>query len=202
MSLVGLMSFIAGVLNAMTLVLFLVPTTHVTGTLTRIGNETLQIQRLSTLSIIVISFFLGSIVSGYVCHKQKKRLPLICLLFALLFISSVLVQEHTIVLVSLVSFIAGCQNGVPLKEKQTPLRTTHFTGTLSDIGVTIGHLLKQQRIDGTKLLLQCMSLICFVTGSFATIALPKQYTYYAYSISALYTLNAGVAHYYIKQERE
>ena len=62
------------------------------------------------------------------------------------------------------SFVVGTQNGMFIYYHGMIVRTSHFTGYLTDIGVVIGRLIRGQKKDRWKVLFYFTSMLFFGIG--------------------------------------
>lgn len=161
-----LLAFNAGAVNAGGFLVVKLYTSHMTGFLSMLadhlvlGNTVLVLGALGAL----LAFVSGAAVTTILIHWAKKRklhstyaLPL--LIEALLMLVFGLLGAATMhwrtpfavpVTVLLLSFIMGLQNATVTKMSAAQIRTTHMTGTITDLGIELGKLLYWNR-TGTAL---------------------------------------------------
>lgn len=152
------------------LLLFFIPTTHFTGNITQFvlafneGDWATMVELLG----LILCFLGGGILSGMLFSKKKfeptKRYGLLLILFGsmmlLLFIFGLRDEKW----LYFFSFVVGTQNGMFIFYHGIIVRTSHFTGYLTDIGVVLGRLIRGQKKDRWKVLFYFTSMVCFGIG--------------------------------------
>ena len=167
---IALLSLLAGMVNVISLLLFFIPTTHFTGNITQFvlafneGNWATMVELLG----LILCFLAGGVLSGMLFSKKKfeptKRYGLLLILFGsmmlLLFIFGLRDEKW----LYFFSFVVGTQNGMFIFYHGIIVRTSHFTGYLTDIGVVLGRLIRGQKKDRWKVLFYFTSMVCFGIG--------------------------------------
>jgi membrane protein len=167
---IALLSLLAGMVNVISLLLFFIPTTHFTGNITQFvlafneGDWATMVELLG----LILCFLGGGILSGMLFSKKKfeptKRYGLLLILFGsmmlLLFIFGLRDEKW----LYFFSFVVGTQNGMFIFYHGIIVRTSHFTGYLTDIGVVLGRLIRGQKKDRWKVLFYFTSMVCFGIG--------------------------------------
>ena len=167
---IALLSLLAGMVNVISLLLFFIPTTHFTGNITQFvlafneGDWATMVELLG----LILCFLGGGILSGMLFSKKKfeptKRYGLLLILFGsmmlLLFIFGLRDEKW----LYFFSFVVGTQNGMFIFYHGIIVRTSHFTGYLTDIGVVLRRLIRGQKKDRWKVLFYFTSMVCFGIG--------------------------------------
>ena len=167
---IALLSLLAGMVNVISLLLFFIPTTHFTGNITQFvlafneGDWATMVELLG----LILCFLAGGVLSGMLFSKKKfeptKRYGLLLILFGsmmlLLFIFGLRDEKW----LYFFSFVVGTQNGMFIFYHGIIVRTSHFTGYLTDIGVVLGRLIRGQIKDCWKVLFYFTSMVCFGIG--------------------------------------
>lgn len=168
---ISLLAFLGGGMNAFAILQFSLTASHITGTVTRISTD-LAYYNISHLKImigLVVAFFVGAIVSGIIIgsgrdFELKKRYG-DTLIFIGVLLKILDIYLYTEVLcVFILAFSLGLQNGLFIRYKGLVIRTTHVTGTVTDLGVVIGHYLRGSREIGWKMKYYTMNILSFIIG--------------------------------------
>lgn len=179
-----LTAFVAGMVNVSSLIIFFSFTSNVTGYYAILASEIVKgniYQVLIVLSWIFL-FFFGGFVSNlivislnsrntYLAHSLPIVLEILCLLFIGIY-GDFFYQEtlrETEVLVSVMLFAMGLQNGLTASISNFSVKTTHLTGATTDLGIffsmfTKKHFRNNQVIkDKAKLIFSIF--ISYVVGA-------------------------------------
>jgi uncharacterized membrane protein YoaK (UPF0700 family) len=168
-----LLSANAGFINSATFLQSGYTVTHVTGALTK-ASILLHDGDISDCGFVVLNilgFIFGSAVCATIITKQTFHLSrcyvnvfglgtLLLLLSYLLYYSFPDRRDYVIC----VSIAGGMQNAMTTSYSGNVLRTTHMTGTATDIGIVLGRVLKGHYQDVWKLKLMVPMFISFFVG--------------------------------------
>ncbi|WP_087137555.1 YoaK family protein [Elizabethkingia meningoseptica] len=145
-----LTAFTAGTINIASLLIFLSFTSNVTGHYAILAAE---ISKGNWTQVAVVGgwiflFFFGSFLSNlivinfnkkskYFAHAMPIALEIICLLFVGVYGQFYYQRtlEETEYLVALMLFSTGLQNGLTASISNFSVKTTHLTGTTTDLGI-------------------------------------------------------------------
>ena len=167
---IALLSLLAGMVNVISLLLFFIPTTHFTGNITQFvlafneGDWATMVELLG----LILCFLGGGILSGMLFSKKKfeptKRYGLLLMMFGSMMLLLFLFGVRDEKWLYFFSFVVGTQNGMFIYYHGIIVRTSHFTGYLTDIGVVLGRLIRGQKKDRWKVLFYFTSMVCFGIG--------------------------------------
>lgn len=116
---------------------------------------------------IILAFFLGTIISGFITGEKafylNKRYGFIILAIGVLIIIPYFLPDKYSILVF--SLTMGLQNGMVVSFKGVVVRMTHMSGNITDLGVYIGYKLRgnknEKYITG---LIPLVAIVSFVLG--------------------------------------
>lgn len=204
-----ILSFQSGVINSIGFILFSVYLTHLTGIFSKIGLEAEQMHWSELLWWLTfpLTFVVGALLStvwieGQARNTQNPRYEWIFSLLALLMLSAcstALLTQIGARVMWLIAFCAGAQNAIFNERSGAIMRTTHFTGTTTDLGIglarvlfkTLGNDAKRLAFENRLVFLRCISIVCFVLGSLMGSLLALRFHTLAFALPAgLYLLMA------------
>ena len=162
---------LAGFVNVVSLGVFAVPVSHMTGAVSRLSIDLVTGRSTDVLLVlsIIAGFLAGAIVSGAIIGSGQLR-PGRRYGVALLTEASALAGAAALLLtgsrngVAVAALACGIQNGMASSYYGLIIRTTHVTGIITDLGVLLGQRLRGARIDAWKPTLLVGLLGGFVTG--------------------------------------
>jgi uncharacterized membrane protein YoaK (UPF0700 family) len=145
-----LSAFSAGMVNVASLLAFFSFTSNVTGHYAILAAELAggNLQQVAVVVAWILLFFMGSFTSGfivinfnkkntYLAHAMPIILEIICL-FTVGFYGYYYYQEtliETELMLSLMLFAMGLQNGLTASISNFAIKTTHLTGITTDLGI-------------------------------------------------------------------
>lgn len=169
------MSLNGGYINSICLASILKsPVGYVTGNLTTVGEAIEQGNSLLFFHLItlVFCFLLGSIVSGLIIKSQNfkidRRYSISVVLQCLMVIGAM-----TLLLSGyhqagyLLAMTMGMQNAMTTHYGTALIRTTHITGTTTDLGILISNWIKGHHIEFWKVWLYVCLIMGFGCGAIA-----------------------------------
>ena len=166
-----LLAFQAGLLNIGGLMAVQSFVSHVTGFATLFSLEYESGNYAYAIGLLIIpgAFLLGSVVSGLMVDLRIKlhKDPRYHVVFGFMFFLTLAVtiggfnnvfgefglplsEFRGYVLVSLLCFICGVQNGTITLVSKSIVRTTHLTGVTTDLGIGIVRVLNRHRLKGIE----------------------------------------------------
>ncbi|GGX33605.1 YoaK family protein [Streptomyces lomondensis] len=143
----AVLSAVAGFVNSVFLTSLTLPVSHVTGSVSKASMDVTvgNLGELRTLAAILVAFFAGAIGAGALLGSQTRRIGrrygVALLVESVLLGLSPLVatgQQNLLCAMILAAGACGLQNGMFSNYRGMVLRTSHMTGTLTDLGVLIG----------------------------------------------------------------
>lgn len=169
----ALLAFIAGCINAIGLLGFQHQgVTHLTGTATWFGIAVAQgnVAQQIHLGMIIFSFLSGCIFSGMVIQDSTLRLGrryglALCVESLLLFSAVQLLYRGSAIGNYLASCAIGLQNGMVTTYSGTVIRTSHVSGMFTDLGISLGHVLRGIAINRQRVSICCLLITSFMTGA-------------------------------------
>uniref|UniRef100_UPI0026EE7838 YoaK family protein n=1 Tax=Abiotrophia defectiva TaxID=46125 RepID=UPI0026EE7838 len=125
----------------------------------------------SRLALTLLAFIAGSILSGLLFSDKAFRLGnrygVLLISFGLLLGLSYVLNWQASWLY-LLAFGMGTQNGMFIYYRGMIVRSSHFTGYLTDTGFALGRYLRGYKEDGHKIIFYMASIACFLVGGLLT----------------------------------
>lgn len=161
----------AGYINSVVLGFFHTPVSHMTGAVSHLGGDLAAGQFLdawASLSI-VLGFVGGAALAGIIVGAWQlipSRRYGVALMMegALLALATALLLTKQRLGLGLVAMACGVQNATTSSYCGLIIRTTHVTGTVTDIGVMLGHWLRHRQIELWKLRFLTAVALAFGVG--------------------------------------
>ncbi|MGL4653145.1 YoaK family protein [Cetobacterium sp.] len=168
---ISLLALLGGGMNAFAILQFSLTASHITGSVTRISTDLAysNIPQLKIMLGLVSSFFSGAIVSGIMIgsgrdFEFRKRYGDTFIFIGILLKVIDIYFYNKMIFVFILAFSLGLQNGLFIRYKGMVIRTTHMTGTVTDLGVVIGHYLRGNREIVWKMKYYAINILSFITG--------------------------------------
>ncbi|OBJ59407.1 YoaK family protein [Mycobacterium sp. 1423905.2] len=201
----------AGWVNSMALLILAVPVGNLTGVTTQIGMDTAHPWRYEShvLVAILAGFLVGAAIAGVLLASPRasigmRHAAVLVIEAALLLLAAAGVEEsdvkalilgtgieETAVQALLAASALGLQNGLTSSFPGMPVRTTHFTGTVTDLGLMLGKS-RRHGIDKWKAAILTATLLLFLTGAVAGLAVGARFGGYGLVIPASICLTLAV----------
>lgn len=177
--------------------------THVTGTVTRLGLESLTAGLVLEYAVVVMSFIVGAAVSVIAIqararHGDRPRwaTPLISVALILAGVAvagragafgsfgfTLAADPPPVTLLSILAFAMGLQNAAVASTTGLAVRTTHLTGPATDLGVHLGTACistDRERWEALRgAALRGGKILAFMAGAGAAIPLTRALGYLA-----------------------
>jgi len=168
-----LLAFNAGGINAVGLLSFEHQAlSHLTGTASWLGLELArgELARALHLVLVIVAFFLGAALSGWLIQdgtlRLDRRYGLALLLEALLLVAALAgFSADTQTAALWASAACGTQNAMVSTYSGAVIRTTHITGTITDLGIMLGHRLRNLPVEARRVRLQMLVVSGFLLGA-------------------------------------
>ncbi|OBJ47519.1 YoaK family protein [Mycobacterium asiaticum] len=203
------LAFVAGFVNAVALLILAVPVGNLTGITTQLGMNTANpwLYEGHVLAAILIGFGGGAAVAGVIMggykhptrshHATVLTLEAVLLLAAVVAaetpVKSVIGVEQSVVQALLAAAALGLQNGLTSSFRGMPIRTTHFTGTVTDLGLMLGRS-RQDGIDKWKAAILTTTLLLFLGGATVGLLVGTGLDGYALLVPAAICLSIAAAY--------
>lgn len=206
-----LLALTAGFVNAVALLIFALPVGNLTAVTTQLGMKTANpwLYEGHVLLAVLTGFFLGALIAGVALRDEPgvtgTRPAAILIGEAVLLLVAAAVVEDTFVrdilngtgveIQAVQAFFAaaalGLQNGLTSSFREMAVRTTHFTGTITDLGLMLGRC-RRSGIDSWKAATLALTLLLFLTGGAAGLIAGSRWGGYALIVPALCCVAAAV----------
>ena len=166
------LALVAGLVNSIGLLGFKhQAVSHLSGTATLVGTGVINSNFSDTLHLVLIllSFLIGSMISGYFLRSGSLRLgrnySRLLLLEAMFLLGSLyFLSENSGYGHFLASAACGLQNALATTYSGAVVRTTHITGIFTDLGIMLGARIKGDLFDNRKALLFLLIIAGFISG--------------------------------------
>lgn len=163
------LTFIAGMINIYSLKNFNVSISHQTGNISIFSINIYERNKSNYLIFLVIFlFFLGAAISGFLFHernlKLQKRYGAALFICGIILNLMYLIKNNDLAIVCMLTLIIGFQNGMFIKSNNILIRTSHFTGYLTDAGFLLGRVLRGYHKDIRTVFEYIVLIIFFILG--------------------------------------
>jgi uncharacterized membrane protein YoaK (UPF0700 family) len=182
-----LTAFCAGMVNVASLIIFFAFTSNATGHYAILAEEIVRghWHQVGVVAIWIFLFFFGSFSSNFIVINLNSRntyfahaLPLLIEMACLLAVGYYGVHHYqetlreTEVMIALMLYAMGIQNGLTATISNFAVKTTHLTGTTTDLGVLYSMFTKaeyrsNEELRGKAFLLTSIA-ISYISGGIAS----------------------------------
>lgn len=168
------MTATAGYVNSVLLSFFETPVSHMTGAISHLGLHLVRDRGHDawvSLSI-VLGFLAGAMLAGVIVGALRL-LPsrsygvVMMVEGGLLALATALLFTKQRLGFSVVAMACGLQNATTSSYCGLMIRTTHVTGTMTDLGMIFGHWLRHGRIEWWRFRFLSLLLLSFFAGGIA-----------------------------------
>ncbi|AMT73502.1 MULTISPECIES: YoaK family protein [Mycobacteriaceae] len=165
----GSLAAVAGYVNSVALLVWVFPVGNLTALTTRVGmhasNPLLYSGRM--IAVIVAGFVVGVIAAGAVLaaahtHTGPRQAAVLVTEAALLVAAAGI--EHPLIRAPLAAAACGLQNAMTSGLPSMAVRTTHFTGTLTDLGLLLARGYRHG-VDRWRAAMLTATVVLFVAGA-------------------------------------
>lgn len=165
----GSLAAVAGYVNSVALLVWVFPVGNLTALTTRVGmhasNPLLDSGRM--IAAIVAGFGAGVIAAGAVLaptrtHTGSRQAAVLVAEAALLVAAAGI--EHPLIRAPLAAAACGLQNGMTSGFPSMAVRTTHFTGTLTDLGLLLARSY-HHGVDRWRAAILTATVSAFIAGA-------------------------------------
>ncbi|MCU7614590.1 DUF1275 domain-containing protein [Chryseobacterium sp. GMJ5] len=198
-----LTAFTAGTINIASLLIFLSFTSNVTGHYAVFAAEISKgnWSQVAVVGAWIFLFFFGSFVanffvinfnkiSQYFAHAMPLFLEILCLLavgiYGQFYYQKTLEEAEYLVAVML--FATGLQNGLTASISNFSVKTTHLTGTTTDLGILFSMFMQKEYRKNPELIGRAKLLMSIMTAYIAG-AVFSGLTYYYLEFSVFYVIS-------------
>jgi uncharacterized membrane protein YoaK (UPF0700 family) len=199
-----ILTFISGIVNAVGFLSFAHQgLTHLTGLTTHISIKLSEHQYMDVfyISQLILSFVIGSIISGAVIKKSTLKLGrhygiVLLLESALLYFSIHFLEIESQTGECMIACACGLQNAMATTYSGSILRTTHLTGIFTDLGLWIGHYISKLPVESSSLKIYLVLISGFICGGGVGVYLFKSLEYKALLVPAVLLGVVGLIYIY------
>ncbi len=192
----GVLAFIAGLINVVGLLGFEHETvTHLTGNTSRLAEAiaNLNIGAIHHLFCLIGAFVAGTVISGFVIKDSALQLDhnysVVLMLESLFLFVSVPLMRHSYAFGMYTAACAcGLQNAMMTTYSGAVVRTTHVSGMFTDLGISLGHLMRGLPINRRRLALCLVVIAGFLAGGIFGTLIFHKYDYGALYFPAVLTI--------------
>jgi uncharacterized membrane protein YoaK (UPF0700 family) len=196
--------FNAGYIDSLTFnSLYMIPSSHMSGNLAQIGIQ-MAYQKYAMVFYILmtyLSFICGCIITGIVIKDENFKLGqnygILLLFISMILIFGIIIEDwmpNSIYFIICCSFVCGLQNAMTSKYSNNIIRTTHMTGSTTDIGIYIGHYINGNKEDIWKLKTLTISVFGFLIGSFIGTIAYQHFIHFALIFNIFISFICGIIH--------
>jgi uncharacterized membrane protein YoaK (UPF0700 family) len=176
----ALTAFSAGMVNVISVMVFFAFTSNVTGHYAILAHEIAKGNwyQAAIALLWVVLFFLGNFVSNlivihghnrlgnYIAHALPILLEIACLAFVGFYLHHFYQEtlQETELLVAVMLFAMGLQNGLTASISNFAIKTTHLTGLTTDLGLLFSMFTKKEYREDKNLVHRAQLLLYIVSA--------------------------------------
>lgn len=168
----GLLAWNAGLINAVGLMSFSHEAiSHMSGITTQTGLALSRgdLPTATHLAAVILSFFAGAVASGTIIGDSTLRLGrrygvALGVESVLLFLAMLSLRHDDLYGQYLASAACGLQNALATTYSGAVVRTTHVTGVITDLGISIGRRLRGEAVPANQQTLLAILFAGYLSG--------------------------------------
>jgi len=191
--LINLLTFIAGFVNGVFFITAGTAVSHHTGNITRIALTLSKgaVAEAAAFLSLVLAFYGGACISGMLFHKSdctfSKRYGILLLVFSTIFFAIAVIGPPLRIVLSITCVILGIQNGMFIPYDGILIRTSHFSGYLTDAGLSMGKVIRGKRQELRRGVHYLSGIVCFAAGAAASAFMPSIAFFYIIAVFYFFT---------------
>lgn len=201
------LAFCAGILNTTALMGFThISASHVTGNVSAFSVAILlgDWQNIRLFLISIASFWLGSVLSGMIIGISElnihRNYGYAMYLEAILLIASLLFYINDSYFGQMmIAMACGLQNSMVTTYHGTVVRTTHLTGTTSDLGSMVGNWLVGRKVKLANVILLSGLWWGFFVGGFVAVLMYQTFGYLSMILPIAIILCAAMSYQHMQK---
>jgi uncharacterized membrane protein YoaK (UPF0700 family) len=194
----------AGYIDSLTFnTIYMIPSSHMSGNLAQMGIQ-MAIKNYTMVfyyGMTYVSFLCGCIITGIMIKDENFKLGqnygILLLSISFILIIGMLIENwmsNSLYFIICCSFVCGLQNAMTSKYSNNIIRTTHMTGSSTDIGIYIGHYINGNKEDMWKLKTLTVSVFGFLIGSFIGTLAYLHFIHFALIFNICISFTCGMIH--------
>ena len=193
MILIHLLTFIAGFLNGVFFITAGTAVSHHTGTITRVALTLSKgaVAEAAAFLLLILSFYIGACISGIIFHKSdctfSKRYGILLLVLSTVFFAIAVIRPPLQIVLIITCVILGIQNGINIRYNGILIRTSHFSGYLTDAGLAMGKVIRGKRQELRRSVHYLSGIICFAAGAATSALMPSSLFFYIVAFLYFFT---------------
>lgn len=197
-----LLAMNAGMVNVLSLFSLLHQSvSHMTGNVSLLADALVlfDLEQIIFLSLIVLSYVLGSCYSGlilgnsYLQLTQRYGIPL-SLVAIFLFLCWYFLPLFPRYALLWAAVAMGVQNAMVSHYKGAIIRTTHLSGVLTDLGLALGYRIRGLKVERRRIILHLLILFGFLIGGIIASLLYPYLQLQSFLVPAVLSLCLAIAY--------
>lgn len=198
-----LLTFNAGYMNVAALIGVDIAIGNHTGNLSNLAIHIANgdMGPIKEIIIAISSYLIGATIAGFLFYEKKpgesRRFGGILIIYGMVYLLGIIFIEKTINKLFLFALITGSQNGILTRYRGLTTRTTHMTGYLTDIGVSLGKTLRGESKCFWQFLFYFVNIIAFMAGGVVATLFPLFMNIFWKLFPGIMLIFAGIIYMYL-----